>query len=59
MKIFVDTIRIFDENVSMESTGASLFINQIPMARACLSVRTAALLSSVINPWPSFYGVLK
>jgi len=42
------------EDAAMESIGANLFINQKLMVRVCLSVRMAALLSSVINPWPFF-----
>ena len=53
MKILVDTIRIFEENVSMEPVVSSLYDNLRFMARADLSVRTVALqLLGVINPWP-------
>ena len=55
MKNFVDTIRIFEENVSMEPVISSLYDNLRLMVRADLSVRTVALqLLGVINPWPSF-----
>ena len=55
MKILVDTIRIFEENVSMEPVVSSLYDNMRFMARADLSVRTVALqLLGVITPWPCF-----
>ena len=55
MKIFVDTIRIFVQNTSMEPVVTSLSDNLKFMARAYLSVRTVTLqLLGVINPWPSF-----
>jgi len=53
MKILVDTIRIFEENTSMELLNTILMIIT---ARANLSVRKVAFhLVDVINPWPSFY----
>ena len=57
--IFLYKQKLLCDNKSMKSLQPILF-NQLIMVRACLSVRTAALVTSVINPWPSFYSeVLK
>jgi len=56
MKVSVDTIRIFEQNTSMELLNSSQYDNLRFVARADLSVRKVAFhLVDVINPWPSFY----